>query len=321
MFPQCSHITRKRGIFTYRRRLPRPLTGEVTLSLNTTSFWTARAIGEALDHAFDRFFKMQSSSTFDIKAALRNYLRNELRQLREKHLATPPERPVHATEVHYPYDRHAAREADYNAIKWKVRRLKRNLREREVREYDLIVDDLTCGHTLSSHERTEFAFGLIQADIQVLHQSEQWLRHGLVKPINRVRCRRVIDSEGNCPTTDVFVVLPRGADGDAILSHLEEEMPEVGIAPWEFEMDGPSERVRRGSSHEALLALMANRQPGETPMSLIKCELGLTDSATKDLRGVLRDDSHDLTKSLAHIGVRYVTTGKGRGARSYLLKR
>jgi len=79
--------------------------------------------------------------------------------------------------------------------------------------------------------------------------------------------------------------------------------------------------VRRGSSHEALLALMGNRLPGETPMSHIKSELGLTPSAAKDLRCVLRDDSHDLTKTLAHLGVRYLTTGKGRGTKSYLLKR
>lgn len=143
----------------------------------------------------------------------------------------------------------------------------------------------------------------------------------VIQAVNRVRCRRVIDTEGNCPVTDVFIVLPRGAYGDAILSHLGEEMPGVVVAPWEFEMDGPSERIRRGSSHEALLALMANRQPGETSMSFVKCELGLTDSATRDLREVLRDDDHDLTKTLAHLGVRYVTTGRGRGARSYLLKR
>jgi hypothetical protein len=56
-------------------------------------------------------------------------------------------------------------------------------------------------------------------------------------------------------------------------------------------------------------------------MSFIKSELGLTPSSVKDLRTVLRDDSHHLTRSLAHLGVRYVTTGVGRGARSYLLKR
>ena len=142
----------------------------------------------------------------------------------------------------------------------------------------------------------------------------------IIQAVNRVRCRRVIDEHGNCPQTDVFIVLPIESDGDAILGHLREEMPDVRVVAWEFEMDGPSQLLRRGSSHEALLALMANRLPGETPMSYIKCELGLSASAAKDLRVVLRNEDHHLTKSLAHLGVRYMTTGKGRGARSYLLK-
>lgn len=142
----------------------------------------------------------------------------------------------------------------------------------------------------------------------------------VIQAVNRVRCRRVIDVAGNCPPTNVFVVLPNGADGDAILSLLQEEMPDVHVVPWDFEMDGPHQRVRQGSSHEALVAMMANRLPGETPMSLIKSELSLSGSAVKDLQGVLRDDEHNLTRSLAHLGVRYLTSGKGRGSRSYLLK-
>jgi hypothetical protein len=157
------------------------------------------------------------------------------------------------------------------------------------------------------------------ADVRQEMQRRQ-LTVSVIQAVNRVRCRRVIDGEGNCPPTDVFIVLPRGAEGDAILTHLKEEMPGAAVVPWEFEMDGPSERVRRGSSHEALVALMGNRLPGETPMSFIKSELGLTPSALKDLRKVLRDDDHHLTKSLAHLGVRYLTTGVGRGAKSYLLK-
>lgn len=142
----------------------------------------------------------------------------------------------------------------------------------------------------------------------------------IIQAVNRVRCRRVIDDHGNCPPTDVFIVLPHRSDGEAILKHLREEMPGVVVVRWDFEMDGPSQRVRRGSSHEALIALMANRLPGETPMSFIRSELGLTTSAAKKLRDVLRDDSHDLTRSLAHLNVRYVSTGKGRGAKSFLLK-
>jgi hypothetical protein len=157
------------------------------------------------------------------------------------------------------------------------------------------------------------------ADVRQEMQRRQ-LTVSVIQAVNRVRCRQVIDADGNCPPTDVFIVLPHGAEGDAILGHLQDEMPGALVVPWEFEMDGPSERVRRGSSHVALLALMSNRLPGETPMSFIKSELGLTASAVKELRGVLRDDDHDLTKSLASLGVRYLTTGKGRGARSYLLK-
>jgi hypothetical protein len=158
------------------------------------------------------------------------------------------------------------------------------------------------------------------ADVRQEMQRRQ-LTVSVIQAVNRVRCRRVIDGAGNCPPTDVFIVLPRGADGDAVLAHLREEMPGADVVPWDFEMDGPSERVRRGSSHEALLTMMRNRLPGETPMSFIKSELGLTQSGVKDLRTVLRDDTHHLTKSLAHLGVRYVTNGVGRGASSYLLKR
>lgn len=157
------------------------------------------------------------------------------------------------------------------------------------------------------------------ADVRQEMQRRQ-LTVSVIQAINRVRCRRAIDAEGNCPPTDIFILLPKGRDGDAILSHLREEMPGIKTVEWQFELDGPVERLRRGSSHEALLALMAHRMPGETSMSFVRSELGLSTTGLKELRGVLRDEEHELTKSLAAIGVRYVTEGKGRAARSFLFK-
>src|SRR5687767_5990269 len=131
MLPQCSHncshITRKRGIFTYRRRLPRPHAGEITVSLGTASFWLAQAMAEALDQAFERFFAQAAMSGFDIKAALRAYLETELKRLRTKHLTTRFGRPVHADrdEVHYPYDSDAVREADLHAVDRSIRHRRR----------------------------------------------------------------------------------------------------------------------------------------------------------------------------------------------------
>lgn len=157
-------------------------------------------------------------------------------------------------------------------------------------------------------------------DVRKVMQRRQ-LTASIIQAINRVRCRRVVDGEGRCLPTDVFVVLPIGEEGDDVLRYVQEEMPGVVVTPWGFALDGPQQRVRRGSAHAALIALMKNRLPGETAMSYVKSQLGLTASAVEKLRAVLRADAHPLSRALAELGVRYVTTGVGRGARSYLLKR
>ncbi len=178
-----SHIKRKRGVFFYRRRLPRPHQDEITLSLGTTSFWLAQALAKDLDDAFLRFLQRPPMNEFDIKKALREYLRAELKSLRQKHLATPRDKAIHALEVDMPYDTHAVREADYNAIESRLRSLRRGLRERDLRGYGLVADDLSEGHVLTSEQRVEFALGLMKAQIQVLEQSERWIRHGLIDEI------------------------------------------------------------------------------------------------------------------------------------------
>ena len=170
-------------------------------------------------------------------------------------------------------------------------------------------------------------------------QSEEWLRKpawgpyknvhlemqrghltaSIIQAINRICCRRVIDAEGNCPTADIFLLLPDGAEGSAILSSIEKEMPGIVVKSWAFEPDGPEGRIRRGTAHAQLLAFMRGRLPGETGMSLIKTELGLSDSAYKDLMKVLRDAAHPLCLALNQIGVSYVSAG--RGSRAFLIKR
>ena len=157
------------------------------------------------------------------------------------------------------------------------------------------------------------------ADVRREMQRRQ-LTVSIIQAVNRVRCRRVVDEEGNCPQTDVFLMLTKDQDGDAILAHLRDEMPGVVVVPWAFKLVGPKESIRRGSSHEALVTFLENRLPGETSMSLIQKELSLSKRALKDLQATLGDADHPLTRALAELGVSYVP-GRGRGSRSYLLKR
>jgi hypothetical protein len=149
---------------------------------------------------------------------------------------------------------------------------------------------------------------------------QRQLTVSIVQAVNRVRCRRTVDVDGNCLPTNLYIVLPNDIDGDAVLANLQDEMPGVVVTPWAFEMDGPAERVRRGSSHEALLSMMSNRLPGETSMSAVQSELGLSASAAKDLKAILRNPGHELVKSLATIGVHPRVAGTGRGTKSWLEK-
>lgn len=85
MLPQCSHkcshITRKRGIYYYRRRLPKPFFGEIAISLHTKDFLQADWLSQRLDSVFERvLLRMTDSSDHrtDIAEIAKQYLRDSL---------------------------------------------------------------------------------------------------------------------------------------------------------------------------------------------------------------------------------------------------
>jgi len=93
------------------------------------------------------------------------------------------------------------------------------------------------------------------------------------------------------------------------------------VQGWDFELDGPKVRVKRsGLPQERLVTFMAHRNPGRTSMNVISREFGLKPQQRKDLQKVLRDRNHPTTLALKAVGATYGSEGKGRGARSFLLK-
>jgi len=55
-------------------------------------------------------------------------------------------------------------------------------------------------------------------------------------------------------------------------------------------------------------------------MNALGREFGLKPQQRKDLQKVLRDENHPTTLALKAIGVTYGSEGKGRGAKSFLVK-
>lgn len=158
------------------------------------------------------------------------------------------------------------------------------------------------------------------ADVRRVMEQRQ-LSVSIIQAINRVCCRRVIDTQGRCPAADIYIVLPKDKTGDAILRDILADMPSIRVVPWNFELDGPKVRkARAGTSHAALITLMTNRLPGETAMPHIQRELGLDRLKLKKLKEALSKPDHPTTTALRSIGVGYVVRGAGRGSKSFLIK-
>ncbi len=149
----------------------------------------------------------------------------------------------------------------------------------------------------------------------------------LVQAINRIRCRRVIDTAGNCPTADVFLALPDGAQGDAIVTGVMRLMEGIRVVPWD--LAGAPERSKRGrkggtgkvaQTIEAATVHLRNALPGKVTKGELSHTLGMTPKAWDQLAAQAKDPGSALASDLAAVGVTYHVEGRGRGARSYFLK-
>jgi hypothetical protein len=143
----------------------------------------------------------------------------------------------------------------------------------------------------------------------------------VVQAINRIRCRRVKDPEGRCERADVYIVLPQDWRGDAILDDIRMNMPGINVAPWDFEPDGPKAYAPRSSSAaEAVVGLMRDRKSGPVLLSCVQRELSLTRRQLARLKEELAKATSSIATALRELGVIYRVEGRGRGAKSYLVK-
>ena len=160
-----------------------------------------------------------------------------------------------------------------------------------------------------------------QTDETYKEMDRRQLAVSIIQALNRIRCRKVVDAEGNCAPCKAYLFLPDNDTGRAIRQAIGKEMPGLVIRDWDFQLDPPSRSIRKGSGHARLLEFMRAALAGETNLRDWADGVGLSGKALKHLRHTLNDPEHDLTKSLAEIGVSYSVIGAGRGAKSLLIKR
>lgn len=145
----------------------------------------------------------------------------------------------------------------------------------------------------------------------------------LIQAANRIRIRKTIDELGNCAPAQIFLLLPSGARGDALLAGLREALPGVQEKVWDY-AGKPQRKVRRTEFETALIFTLAHMPIGKrTPAGNIKKELGIPSSTfERYLSRIAGGDPTDaIIQTMVGAGVSYESGSRGRGRNSCFIRR
>jgi hypothetical protein len=133
----------------------------------------------------------------------------------------------------------------------------------------------------------------------------------VIQAINRGCPRTIIDGQGNCAPTDVFLLLPRGKTGDAVLSSIQEEMPGAIMAQW----SASSEIKPIGRNENRLVSELQACGPGLYAKSQIIARLAIATRTFERMSVKLQQQNSALMRELTAIGVKYeCNIGRGKEA-------
>jgi hypothetical protein len=173
-FPHGDHITRKRGVYHYRRRLPRPHGGELTLSLTTRRYREAEHRAKIVDQAFIEVWGrvgIVTAGTAEVRRVVREYLKQALETDLEWRAVKAPLRPVYSN---------ADEDLDHNAVELDLEVLgslisdaREALGRRDFRSVRSTVDSLMEEHGLPAERRNLLALGLLEANVRFLEEAQR----------------------------------------------------------------------------------------------------------------------------------------------------
>jgi len=158
---------------------------------------------------------------------------------------------------------------------------------------------------------------------KTLHQ--RVLAADVIQAVNRIRCRKVIDSEGNCPTADVWLILPPDVTGDYILQALTTEMPELNVVDWEYDIENGEvshKEIKVGEDNfaDALISYLTNASPGEHLVKTLVSRLNFDETTAAKLKRHLKEPTTSLRTRLSALGMNVLVKGKGRGAQTFIFR-
>jgi len=144
----------------------------------------------------------------------------------------------------------------------------------------------------------------------------------VIQGINRIGCRKVIDVEGNCPQADVYILLPTGSRGEAILQGLRGAMPGIQDKDWIY--DGPKHEPRRTMYEEELVRFLVDSGAEKISAATVVEGLSIPHSTFDRLVRRAQDKSNPqdtLVQALVAAGYTYEVKPEGSTRRAYFIRK
>jgi site-specific recombinase XerD len=170
LLPQSVHISRRRGIYCYRRRVPGDRCAEVAISLRTRHFREAEHRAGLLDGAFDdalRRARETMSEGYDVNAILREYLRAALDVDLHQRLHRRPGRPVYRGDGGLQW---TPQEVDLETVSFLLNDALDALGSGDTRSVARQAEALMVEHGLPEEARQRLALGLLEANVALLKE-------------------------------------------------------------------------------------------------------------------------------------------------------
>jgi hypothetical protein len=145
----------------------------------------------------------------------------------------------------------------------------------------------------------------------------------IVQAINRVRCRRVVDTNGGCEPTDIFMLMDREQSqwSTEIVDTLRKEMKGVHLERWNISINGREKTGVRNSSYgDRLVRHLQDLPDGEYLLALVMDTLEVPERGRKTIRSDLNKPTSVLCQAVRNIGWSYEVRRVGQRNQAYLVK-
>ena len=118
----------------------------------------------------------------------------------------------------------------------------------------------------------------------------------LIQAINRISCRSIVDSDGNCQKCSIYLQLPVDKVlAELIMESIQKEMPGINVHDWHFDLIKSKKSGRKSTYENEFVAALKSIPVGESKLHVLLDNLpfkkGIKDKIKKRIADNDADDS------------------------------